>query len=47
MWGFDFKNINRKSLNKKNLKYFKDYYYYGYKDSHKNKKILDKYFISL
>lgn len=47
IWGFDFKNINRKSLNKKNLKYFKDFYYYGYKDSHRNKKILDKYFTSL
>lgn len=47
MWGFDFREIDNKSLNKKNLKYFKNFYYNGYKDSHKNKKILDKYFTTI
>lgn len=47
MWGFDFESKNIKALDKKDLKYFKDIYNYGYKDSHKNKKILDNYFISV
>ena len=47
MWGFDFKKFNILSLRTKDLKHFKEFYYNGYEDSYNNKKILDKYFISL